>query len=110
MHSDSQEKTPIQKREFWEEQIRFWQESGLSQSEYCKRHGIRTSQWYYWKRRCWDTEADLTLVPLKLPLVSGHTQRASMLRVITPNGFTIELDADAPITFLPRLIREVSAI
>ena len=110
MHSDYQEKTASEKREFWEEQIRFWQESGLSQKEYCKQHGIRQSQWYYWRRRCRGTETEPTLVPLKLPSLIGHTHGTPVVRVITPNGFKIELDADAPITFLPRLIREVSAI
>lgn len=107
MHSDYQEKTTSGKREFWEEQIRFWQESGLSQSEYCKRHGIRSSQWFYWRRRCRDTEG-LTLVPLKLPSLNAH--KAPVIRIITPNGFTIELDADEPATSLTNLIREVAAI
>ena len=110
MQNDYQEKKPADKKKFWEEQIRFWQESGLSQSEYCKRHGIRQSQWFYWRRRCRDTETDLTLVPLKLPSLSGPAYRAPVVRVITPNGFTIELDADAPATSLPQLIREVAAI
>lgn len=110
MQSDYQKKTPAQKREFWEEQIRFWHESGLSQTEYCKRHGIRTSQWYYWRRRCRDTETGLALVPLKLPPVNEHCRKVAMLRVITPNGFTIELDGNAPVTSLPNLIREVAAI
>ena len=107
MHIDYQEKTTSEKREFWEEQIRFWQESGLSQSEYCKQQGIRQSQWFYWRRRCRDTEG-LTLVPLKLPSLDIHKQ--SVVRIITPNGFTIELNADAAATSLPQLIREVAAI
>lgn len=107
MYNNYQEQTVTEKRKFWEEQIRFWQESGLSQSEYCKRHGIRSSQWFYWRRRCRDTEG-LTLVPLKLPSLNAH--KAPVVRIITPNGFTIELDADAPVTSLPYLIREVAAI
>jgi len=110
MRSDYKEKTPKEKRKFWEEQIRFWQESGLSQSEYCKRHGIRTSQWFYWRRRCRDTETGLTLVPLNLPAMAGPINRVPAVRVITPNGFTIEVHADASLAFLPRLIREVAAI
>ena len=110
MHSDYEEKTAPEKRDFWEEQIRFWQESGLSQSEYCKRHGIRQSQWFYWRRRFRDTETEPTLVPLKLPSLVGHSHKVPVIRVITPNGFTIELDADASVTSLPHLIREVAAI
>ena len=110
MKSDYREKTPSGKREFWEEQICFWQESGLSQSEYCKRHGIRTSQWFYWRKRCRDVETDLTLVPVKLPAIGERVNKATAVRVITPNGFTIELDHDASLLSLPLLIREVAAI
>ena len=107
---DYQEKTASEKREFWEEQIRFWQESGLSQSEYCKRHNIRSSQWFYWRRRFRDTETEPALVPLKLPSIVAHAHRAPVIRVTTPNGFTIELDANGGLTTLPQLIREVAAI
>ena len=110
MQHDYQGKTPTEKKKFWEEQIRTRQGSSLSQREYCKRNGIGQSQWFYWRRRWRDAEAGLTLVPLKLPSVSGYAHRLPVVRVITPNGFTIELDADAPITSLPNLIREVAAI
>lgn len=110
MESDYQKKSPAERREFWEEQNRFWQESGLSQSEYCKRHGIRPSQWFYWRRRCRNTETGLTLVPLKLPSISRHPNRRPVVRVTTPNGFVIELDADTPLTTLPQLIRVVASI
>jgi len=110
MQDDYREKTPAEKREFWEEQIRFWQESGLSQSEYCKRHGIRTSQWFYWRKRCLDSETGLTLVPLKIPSAKVPSHRTPAIRVITPNGFTIELDADTLLIAVPHLIREVAAI
>lgn len=108
MQSDYREKTPQEKREFWEDQFRFWQESGLSQNEYCKRHGIQPSQWFYWRRRCRDDETGITLVPLKLG--SPSENGGKVVRVITPNGFTIELDLDAYLPSFSRLIREVAAI
>lgn len=110
MHNDYQEKKPSEKREYWAEQIRYWQESGLSQSDYCRQHDIRSSQWFYWRKRCRDTETGLTLVPLKLPAMTGPMNRVPAVRVITPNGFTIELDSDASLPLLPRLIREVATI
>ncbi|MGD8837642.1 MAG: hypothetical protein PVJ84_20820 [Desulfobacteraceae bacterium] len=110
MENSYKEKTRSEKRAFWEEQIRFWQESGLSQREYCKRHGIRQSQWFYWKRRCRDSDTGLTLVPLQISSQNKRTHAVPVVRVITPNGFTIELDADASLSALPNLIREVAAI
>jgi transposase len=108
MQNNDREKTPSEKLEFWQEQIRFWQESGLSQSEFCKRHGIRSTQWFYWKKRCRNAEAGLTLVPVKLSSLTGPTRKTAAIRVITPNGFTIELDSS--LQSIPQLIREVAAI
>jgi hypothetical protein len=48
MQSGYGEMTVIEKRKFWEEHILFWRESGLSQRAYCKRHDIKSSQWFYW--------------------------------------------------------------
>ena len=110
MQNNDQEKTPSQKIEFWKEQIRSWQQSGLSQSEYCKQHGIRSSQWFYWKKRCRNAEAGLTLVPVKLSSLTGFTRKQTVIRVITPNGFTIELDCDASLQSIPQLVRQVAAI
>ncbi len=110
MQSSYKEKTLAEKKKFWEEQIHFWQESGLSQSEYCRRHSIRQSQWFYWRRRCRGTEAALTFVPIKLPSLNGHPRQAPVIRIITPNGFTIEIDVDAPTASLTHLIREVATL
>ena len=110
MQSEYTEKTRAEKREYWEEQIRLWKESGLSQSEYCRQYDIPPSQWFYWKRRCQDVDADLTLVPLKLPALNRTHHIAPLVRVMTPNGFTIELDGDAPLRSLSQLIREVAAL
>lgn len=110
MQNNYREMTLAEKRKFWEEQIRFWQESGLSQSEYCKRHGIRSSQWFYWKRRCRKTEKSVTLVPLRIPGMLGGERKAPTVRLTTPNGFTIELNQEASRLSLQQLIREVAAI
>ena len=110
MQSDYREKTTAEKRKFWEGQISFWQSSGISQSEYCKRNDIRQSQWHYWRRRCRDTETGLTLVPLKIPRITGIGGKTPAVRVITPNGFTVELDAGVSLATLPQLIRELAAI
>jgi transposase-like protein len=110
MQNNDREKTPSEKIEFWQKQIRFWQESGLSQSDFCKQHGIRSSQWFYWKKRCRQTEPGLTLVPVKLSSLTGPSRKTAAIRVITPNGFTIELDCDSSLQSIPQLIREVAAI
>ena len=40
-----------QKRRFWERHLKAWRESGLLQSEYCRKHGLRVNQFVYWKKK-----------------------------------------------------------
>lgn len=105
MQKDYREMTITDKRKFWQEHIHCWRESGLSQSEYCRRNDIGSSQWFYWRKRSGTAEADITFVPLKLS--PGHS---SAIRVTTPNGFTIELNYGTNPLTVTQLIREVSAI
>ena len=39
------------KAQEWESVIKDWQDSGLSQSEYCRRAGIKDSRFGYWWRK-----------------------------------------------------------
>jgi hypothetical protein len=55
-----------QKRSYWKQHIDSWQETGLSQAEYCRRHNLKHHQLVYWKKRFLRTETDVTFVPLKL--------------------------------------------
>lgn len=41
----------------WEAVISDWRSSGLSQSEYCRRSGIKEHQFSYWKRKLGKPEA-----------------------------------------------------
>lgn len=107
MQSDYAEMPVIEKRKFWEEHVRCWRESGLSQRAYCKRHDIRSNQWFYWKKRTTRTEARISFVPLRFPALSPS--QFPSIRVITPNGFRIELEGVSP-ALLQELIREVAAI
>ncbi len=43
--------TPQEKRTYWQQHIDQWQQSGLSQIEYCRRNRIKKYQWGYWKKR-----------------------------------------------------------
>ncbi len=40
-----------QRRTFWENHLREWQASGLSQAGYCRKHGLSKKSSVYWKKR-----------------------------------------------------------
>ncbi|MGB5620557.1 MAG: hypothetical protein WBM78_27195 [Desulfobacterales bacterium] len=51
-----------QKRSYWKQQIDCWQETGLTQAEYCRRHNLKHHQLVYWKKRFPHTETELSHV------------------------------------------------
>jgi hypothetical protein len=110
MQSDYQFKTIDEKRTFWQKQFCSWRDSGLSQSQYCRQKGIRSSQWFYWKKRLGESNAALTLVPLSLSSMRDQVVKEPAVRVITPNGFTIEMVREVLPASLGQLIREVAAL
>jgi len=38
-----------EKSRFWQEHIQRWRESGISQADYCREHGLKEGAFTYWK-------------------------------------------------------------
>ena len=47
---ESSKSKRVETREFWEEAIRLWTESGLSVREFCNREGLAEHTFYSWRR------------------------------------------------------------
>jgi hypothetical protein len=45
------DKTPVPKRELWQQRIQDWKASGLSQKAWCQREQLPLSSLGYWRRR-----------------------------------------------------------
>jgi hypothetical protein len=95
------------KRDYWSSHIERWQESGLSQSDYCRENDLKDHQFVYWKKRIIQAEetavrfVSLNLDPLtnKQPLQGpGCT-----LRLVVSNGLKIEVEAG----FDPNLLKQL---
>ncbi len=80
-----------ERAQFWENHIQAWQETSLSQSEYCRRNDLIRHRFWYWRKRIErPREEDIAFVPVALPpKPMGIASQA--VRVITPNGYRIEL-------------------
>jgi hypothetical protein len=83
------------KRSYWKQHIESWQETGLTQAEYCRRHNLKHHQLVYWKKRFLKTETNVSFVPLKLedlldlPARPDHTP----LCLVINDQFKIEIRA-----------------
>ena len=95
-----------QKRIYWKQHIDSWQEAGLTQAEYCRRHNLKHHQLVYWKKRFLKTETDVSFVPLKLEDlldIPAAPQSASLSLVIN-NHFKIEIRSGFDAQLLRQLI------
>jgi hypothetical protein len=90
-----------QKRTYWKQHIDSWQETCLTQAEYCRQHNLKHHQLVYWKKRFIKTETDVSFVPLKLEDLLDMPARADRapLCLVIDDQFKIEIRAgfDAPL-------------
>ena len=94
-----------QKRTYWKQHIDSWQETGLTQAEYCRRHNLKHYQLVYWKKRFLKTETAVSFVPLELEdllNIPCQPDRAALCLVVN-NHFKIEISAG----FDPQLLRQL---
>ena len=101
-----------QKRSFWKQHIDSWQETGLTQVEYCRQHNLKHHQLVYWKKRFLKTETDVSFVPLKLEdlLDISTRQDQASLTLIVYNQFKIEIRAGFDAQLLRQLIFALRAL
>ncbi len=80
-----------QRRRFWQQHVEGWQQSGLSQIAYCRRHDLKAHQFYRWRGRIMAAApGPVSFLPVSIASAPRHTQPS--IRIHTPNGFTIEID------------------
>ncbi len=80
------------KHGFWQTHIELWGQSGISQSEYCRRHALNVKVFGYWKRKSCRKSSNLSFVPvaIKSPFPLSVKSGAS-LKLVTGNGYGIEI-------------------
>ena len=88
-----------QKRSLWKKHIESWQDSGLSQTEYCRRHDLKPHQLTYWKKRFCQTETGVSFVPLQLIQSSS----GDSLCLVIHDHFKVEIRPG----FDPGLLRQL---
>jgi hypothetical protein len=96
-----------QKRSYWKQQIEQWQQTGLSQAEYCRRNNLKHHQLVYWKKRYLKTQTDVSFAAVQLPDLLDIPTPADLpsLTVVIDNQVKIEVTEG----FDPQLLRQLIA-
>lgn len=99
-----------QKRQFWKTHVEQWQLSGLSQRAYCRKHGLKTNHFYYWRRRIQSPQGQISFLPVALPERFSARQKVSAVRIHAPNGFIVELERPHGSQDVQELLSMVAAL
>jgi hypothetical protein len=95
------------KRTFWRTHITSWGEAGISQAEYCRRNGLSSKSFTYWKRKQKSAKVNsVSFVPVPLsPTMDVDTKgRRAPLCIVLDDSYRIEVGDDfSPLT-LQRLV------
>jgi len=107
--------SPLLEREaYWKEHVRRWQSSGLSQSAYCRREGLRANQLSYWYRRDHRLDHDSAsvtasskFIPVEITGPSPIPAPSSLpsLKVRLSNGACLEVIDAQSVELAARLLK-----
>ena len=104
----SREQELAEKRRFWEHHIQSWRASGLTQTEYQRRHNLPKWQFVYWKKKLDKptVSGEMALVPIPLPPASTATP----LNLIVNERYRIEISEGFQPAVLAQVLEVVNRV
>jgi hypothetical protein len=108
---------------YWRRWMGKWKRSGLTQAEFCRRHGLKVGSFSWWKHKLSEPAGSLRPIPrrsrrreavefveLTAPVSSTAPSRCSAgYEVILPRGAVIRLPVDFDSARVGRLIRAAAS-
>lgn len=95
-----------ERRRFWEQHLREWKSSGLSQAEYCRQNKVSPKSFLYWKRREKAVSEPVCLVEVPVqrqPLVPIPSP-STPVRLLVGNRYRIEIEKNFNADALDQLL------
>jgi len=86
----------------WQERITGWQESGMSQSQYCRENDLPLGTFYYWKRRL-----SLKQSKNKFIQVPVFNFKGEQVKLIIPGGIKIIFQKDTELKTINTILEAV---
>ncbi len=92
MSESNEEEKYGEKYQFWQTHINAWKQSGISQSDFCRQHGLNIKIFGYWKRKLCSRPEGVSFVPVAIkPSHISIVKSGALLRLVTCNGLSIEI-------------------
>ncbi len=81
------------KYQFWQLHINAWKQSGMSQTDFCRRHELNIKIFGYWKRKLCSRPNGVNFVPVSIkPSHTASVKSVSSLKIVTGNGLSVEVN------------------
>lgn len=102
----TQENKRTTKRQYWQEQIKAWQASGLSQSAYCSKSEINLGAFIYWRKAILGQEDQNTKKFARVKILKQESvitaERSVQIKLLT--GHMVHLPSNMETDEIARLI------
>jgi hypothetical protein len=100
------ENIKINKREYWQDKIKKWKESNLSQSKFCKQAGIKLSTLGYWLKLLLEPEKrnGNKFVPIKIIKDIKPKTPVKSIKIKLLTGHVVYLPVEIGINEITKLI------
>ena len=95
------------KERYWTEHIAGWRASGLSQMDYCQKHGISKSTFGLWKRKL-ATAANKADAPIIVPISFGQIPEPPLAKPI--RLYACEYCIEVAPGFCERTLRDLLSV
>lgn len=97
------------KHRIWQKHLDDWSTSGLSQADYCRRHGLHPKRFYSWKNRLERLRAPNIGSFLPVTLIDTAPGQPSTPVVLRVNGVEIQYTRDTDETLLLKVVSLLEA-
>ncbi len=98
-----------QKRSYWEQHVKDWSESGLSQIDYCRRRNLSRRRFSYWKNK-FNPAQSSAFIELRLPTEAVSGGPHSSICLLVDGGCQIAVGRDFDPVALKQLIGFLSGL
>ena len=89
------EADPQSREQYWQKQIESWEESKLTQTEYCRRNGFKISKFLYWKtklRKSQKSNLSFVQIPMQAINESNFSEsNSSHIRIVIRGRFQVDI-------------------
>lgn len=98
--------SPEDRRLLWEEHMKQWQSSGLTQAQYCRRNELKLSTFHYWRKRLKEKATAVTLVQVPVGFNSNGRwcRPCQELTLVLGDRYKVEIGDHFNASALARLV------